>query len=89
MVALSSAAISRRALPTAVLALVAPPALPLPQVAKYGVPNARQFLQQAFPDGVALSSAYLAPAVIEQVSAAGTSTLRDSPSSAMIDWCFW
>eukprot|EP00887_Chlorella_sp_A99_P000841 scaffold5.g841.t1 len=51
------------------------------QVAKYGVPSAQQFLAQAFPDGVALGSAYLAPAVVEQVAAAAEEAL------AAGSWC--
>lgn len=45
------------------------PSLSPPQVKQYGVPNAKQFLAQHFPDGVALDSAYVSPAVVDQVGA--------------------
>lgn len=47
---------------------LSPPRSPTaPQVKQYGVPNAKQFLAQHFPDGVALESAYVSPAVVGQV----------------------
>lgn len=46
-----------------------PPCPPKPQVKQYGIPNARAFLAQHFPDGLALESAYVSPAVVDQVEA--------------------
>ncbi|KAI3438673.1 hypothetical protein D9Q98_001094 [Chlorella vulgaris] len=39
-------------------------------VTRYGIPSARPFLAEHFPDGIALDSAYLSPAVVDQVEAA-------------------
>jgi hypothetical protein len=41
-----------------------------PQVKQYGIPAGRQFLAQHFPDGIALDSAYVSPAVVDQVRCA-------------------
>ena len=46
----------------------APSAAP-PQVSRYGIPVPRAFLQQHFPEGLALDSAFVAPSVVDQVEA--------------------
>jgi hypothetical protein len=38
------------------------------QVKQYGIPQPRAFLEQHFPDGAALESAFVSPAVVDQVS---------------------
>lgn len=45
--------------------LLRPPSLL--QAKQYGIPGPSQFLAQHFPDGVALDSAFVSPAVVDQV----------------------
>ena len=54
-----------------------------PQVKQYGIPNARAFLAQHFPDGHALESAYVSPAVVGQVEAAVEEALAPGGGG----WC--
>lgn len=50
-------------------------------VAKTGIASAKQHLQTSFPDGIALESTFVSPAVVHQLDAAA----EDAVSSG--SWC--
>ena len=50
-------------------------------VAKLGIASAKQHLQATFPDGIALETAFVSPAVVHQLDAAAEDAVASS------SWC--